>query len=112
MGWAMMRAAALGTALCSAGAALAQVEPTATVELPAIGCLDQEDTLRAARLLAAGDQEAVVKFYFLKKEQCKIYPKGQKVSIEKEDVRRFRMSCGRVKGDPFCYWLPTDLLIK
>lgn len=81
----------------------------ANVKLSLAGCRDLATMNRVAELILENDIEAAIKVAIRAGTGCRLFEEGEKVIVE-EFSTPHSLVCIRVKGDPDCFWYPSNFL--
>lgn len=79
------------------------------VALPLSGCTDVNVMHRLSELLIMNDVEAAVALARREGDRCRLFEAGMKAQAERS-VRRHSLVCIRPRGEPDCFWYPSNYL--
>lgn len=74
---------------------------------PYAGCRAVEDLETFRTLINEGDQQAAMALE--RQTNCIIVPVNTKAIVQDESVWH-HATCMRTRGNPFCFWIPTDII--
>lgn len=80
----------------------------ARLSKPTLACLKRESVIRIIKIVESGDTDAV--FRFAAKAGCTVIPTKNPIYVE-EMAFWDGVSCGRMKGEAECLWMPMHYLI-
>ena len=80
------------------------------VDIGFIGCKAKNDTTKIKSLIRANDKDAAFAYAVRRMPDCKALPVGTIGLVE--DLSAWTGdTCLRQKGEPDCFWLPTNFVV-